>query len=124
MPKRPHKWVFKFWGSDSDGYMYDLNVYQPTTYDKVSDLGRSAGVVEEMTNSLTDGKNFKAFADNYFSSVALAEKLKKQQIYYTRTVKINCVAGNNLPDKKEMEKKGQGHYVSQVERKTNVICTQ
>jgi hypothetical protein len=62
-----------------------------------------------MTNSLTDGKNLKAFANNYFSSVALAEKLKKQQIYYIGTVKMNCVAGNNLPDNKEMGKKGEGH---------------
>jgi hypothetical protein len=44
----------------------------------VSELGRSAGVVERMTQSLAEGKNFKEFADNYVSSIALAEKLKQR----------------------------------------------
>ena len=73
MPKKPHKWGFKLWGrSDSDGFMYDFDVYQPVPDNQVFELGRSAGVVEKMTDSLPDGKNFKAFADNYFSSIALA----------------------------------------------------
>ncbi|CAB4018038.1 zinc finger BED domain-containing 1-like, partial [Paramuricea clavata] len=70
------------------------------------------------------GKNFKDFADNYFSSVALAEKLKKRQIYYIGTVKMNCVTGNKLPKPKEMKKTARGHCVAQVERNTNVVCVQ
>ena len=77
-----------------------------------------------MTDSLPDGKNFKAFADNYFSSVALAEKLKKRQIYYIGTVKMNRVTGNKLLKPKEMKKTARGHCVAQVERNTNVVCVQ
>ena len=75
-----------------------------------------------MTDSLPDGNNFKLFADNYFSSVALAEKLKKTQLLYTGMVKMNRVAGNKLPNDKEMKKAGRGHIVSQIEQNTNVVC--
>ncbi|CAB4024272.1 Hypothetical predicted protein [Paramuricea clavata] len=77
-----------------------------------------------MTDTLPDGKNSKAFADNYFSSVALAEKLKKHQIYYIGTVKMNRVTGNKLLKPKEMKKTARGHCVAQVERNTNVVCVQ
>ena len=102
--------------------MYDFDVYQPIPDDQVSELGRSAGVVEKMTNSLPGGKNFKAFADNYFSSIALAEKLKKRDIYYIGTVKMNRMYGAKLLDNKKMKKTAQGHFASKVERNTNVIC--
>lgn len=124
MPNKPHKWGFKLWGrSDSDGFIYDFDLYQPTRpNEQISNLGRSAGVVEKMTESLPDGENFKAFADNYFSSVALAEKLKKRQILYIGTVRMNRVKGNKLATDKELKKKGRGHFVSQVEKNTNVVC--
>ena len=78
MPKKPHKWGFKLGGrSDSDGFPYDFDLCQPIPDNMVSDLGRSSGVVEKMTETLPEGKNFKAFADNYFSSIGLAEKLKQ-----------------------------------------------
>ena len=39
MPKKPHKWGFKLWGrSDSDGFMYDFDVYQPVPDDQASEL--------------------------------------------------------------------------------------
>ena len=123
MPKKPHKWGFKLWGrSDSDGYIYDFDLCQPVPDNLVSELGRSAGVVEKMTESLPDGKNFKVYADNYFSSVPLAEKLKKRQIWYIGTVKMNRVTKNGLPSDKELKKVDRGHYVAQVEKNSNVVC--
>lgn len=56
--------------------MFDFDVYQPTPDDKVSELERSVGVAEKMTDSLPSGKKFIAFADNYFSSVDLAKEQK------------------------------------------------
>ena len=123
MPNKPHKWGFKFWGrSDSDGFIYDLDLYQPIPNEMVSELGRSAGVVEKLTDSLQSGKNFKVFADNFFSSVSLAEKLKKRGIWYVGTVRMNRVVGNSLPKDKELQKKPRGHFVAQVEQNTNVAC--
>ena len=53
------KWWFKLWGrSDSDGFMYDFDVYQPVPDDQVSELGRSAGVVEKMTDSFARWEKF------------------------------------------------------------------
>jgi hypothetical protein len=40
------------------------------------------------------------------------------------TVKMNRVRGASLLDNKEMKKTERGHFVSQVERNTNVICVQ
>ena len=104
---------FKLWGRfDSDGYIYDFDLYQPIPDDQVSELGKSAGVVEKMTESLADGKHHKVFADNYFSSIALAEKLKKLKIWYLGTVKMNRVPRNTLPKDKDLKKANRGHFVS------------
>ena len=87
--------------------------------DNLVELGRSAGVVDKMTESLPDEKNFKDYADNYFSSVPLAEKLKKRQIWYIGTVKMNRVTKNSWPSDKELKKVDRGHYVAQVQKKSN-----
>ena len=40
MPNKPHKWGFKLWGrSDSDGFIYDFDSYQPTmANEQISDV--------------------------------------------------------------------------------------
>ena len=55
-------------------------------------------------------------------SPALTEKLKKRQIWYIGTVKMNRVTKNNLPSDKELKKLDRGHYVAQVEKNSNVVC--
>ena len=75
-----------------------------------------------MTETLPESKNFKAFADNYFPSIALAEKLKQRQIWYVGTIKMNRIPSNPLPTDKDMKKHSRGHIVSKVERKSNVVC--
>lgn len=75
-----------------------------------------------MTESLPDGKHHKVFADNCFSPIALAKKLKKRKIWYLGTVKMNHVPKNTLPKDKDLKKANRGHFVSQVEQNTNVIC--
>ena len=91
MPKKPHKWGFKLWGrSGSTGFLYDFDVYQGGA-SETSELGMSCGVVLKMTDTLPSGMNHKVYADNFFTSVPLVEKLKQQGIWYVGTVRMNRV---------------------------------
>ena len=48
-----------------------------------------------MTSSLPSGHNFKAFADNFFTSLPLLDVLKERAIWFARTIRINRM--NNCP---------------------------
>ena len=48
-----------------------------------------------MTSSLPSGHNFKAFADNFFTSLPLLDVLKERAIWFARTIRISRV--NNCP---------------------------
>ena len=74
--------------SDSDGYIYDFELCLPVPDNLMSELRQSPFVVRKMTEFSPDGKNSKVYANNYFSSVSLAGKLKKRQICYIGTVRI------------------------------------
>jgi hypothetical protein len=87
----------------------------------VSELGRSAGVVENMTKSLPDGKNIKV-SRQLLSFSSCCREAEKRQIWYIGTVKMNRVSKNSLPSDKELKKVDRGHYVAQVEDKINVVC--
>lgn len=124
MPKKPHKWGFKLWGrSSSNGFIHDFDIYQPAIGNVQSDLSRSSAVVDHMASHLPAGMNYKLFADNYFTSVRLIEKLKKKDIYYIGTVRLDRLKNIEIDNDKVMRKKGRGAFVSRVEEKTNVICT-
>ena len=70
MLDKPQKWGFKIWGrSGVNGCLHDFDIYQVKT-------------TERDTNNLetsANGYNFKLFADNFFSSLPLIQKLKKTQ---------------------------------------------
>ena len=96
MSKRPHKWGFKIWGRKGVfGFLCDFDIYQGRSNKKVSsDLGMSSEIVKTLCKSHPSEHNFKIFADNFFTSLALADELKKSAMYFVRTVRItrlkNC----------------------------------
>ena len=75
MPKKLHKWGFKWWGRNRvSGFLYDFDIYQDKankapTADRTSDLGISSNVVVDLCLALPDGHNFKVFANNFFTSL-------------------------------------------------------
>ena len=73
------RWGFKLWArTGSSGILQDFDVYQGSKGPhKKTDLGVGGDVVMAMTSNLENGKNFKIFADNLFSSLKLVKALRR-----------------------------------------------
>ncbi|KAK3789295.1 hypothetical protein RRG08_001685 [Elysia crispata] len=80
---QPHKWGLKLWArAGSEGILHDFEVYHgsASSGSNRSELGMSGDVVMNMTNKLEEGKGYKVYADNLFSSLQLVKKLKEKGI--------------------------------------------
>ena len=69
--------VFKVWGRIGvSGFLYHFDIYQGRINEKTSnDLGISSEVDKSLCEILPSGHNFKSFADNFFTSLALVDEL-------------------------------------------------
>ncbi|KAJ8259928.1 hypothetical protein GJAV_G00175100 [Gymnothorax javanicus] len=119
MPAKPHKWGFKMWGrAGTSAFLYDFDVYQPT--EDETGLGASAGVVYRLASTLPRGKSHKVFADKYFTSLPLIQKLRQQGIHYVGTVRANRIKNCKLMEEKDLKKQGRGTCDYKVEADLNV----
>lgn len=79
MRGKPHPWGFKIWACTGiSGILCDFEVHQGRPKQGAnapSDLGVAADVVIKLSVTLPDLQHYKVFADNYFTSVPLVEKL-------------------------------------------------
>ena len=85
MRGKPHPWGFKVWvRTGISGMMCDFDVYQGSTNGirAKSELGLSGDVVMKLASTLPEGQNYKIYADNFFTSVRLIEKLVERGIHY------------------------------------------
>ena len=75
--KKRKKWGFKLWARcSSTGFMHEFDIYQGKGTgrddpDDVADCGLGGNVVLKLTASLPSNHNFKIFADNSFSNLAM-----------------------------------------------------
>uniref|UniRef100_A0AAZ1X7K9 PiggyBac transposable element-derived protein domain-containing protein n=1 Tax=Oreochromis aureus TaxID=47969 RepID=A0AAZ1X7K9_OREAU len=112
---KPHPWGFKVWGSCCvTGFLHDFDIYQ----------GKGVGgdIVVKLCDSLADKVRFLIFADNFFTSMPLIEKLLAKGIYYTGTVRKNRMSKCTLMTNKDLSKKGRGSYDHRIESNTNTVC--
>ena len=123
MPNKPRKWRFKLWGRSGIGsYLYNFYIYQenevkrsskPTTY------GVGESVAIKMCSTLPSGHIFKVFADSYFRTFRLMEILKRRQIWFAGTVRINRLKNIHLLCKKDSWKGGRGSFDYRTDKSTN-----
>lgn len=124
MPAKPHKWGFKMWGrAGQSGFLYDFDVCQGAEHQdrEKSEVGVTGEVVLKMTSTLPAGKNHKVFADNYFTSVLLVQRLKEREIHYIGTIRMNRMANCTMMDEREMKKHGRGSMDFRVNQDNNII---
>lgn len=76
----------------------------------------------KLCESLAEKVHFLIFADNFFTSMPLFEKLLAKGIYYTGTVRKNRMPKCNLITDKDLSKKGRGSYDYRIESNTNTVC--
>ena len=124
MPMKPHKWGFKLWGrSGQSGFLYDFDVYQGRSQSSEKSVyGVSGDVVLQMTASLPKNRNFKVFADNFFTGLPFIEKLKSNGIFYVGTVRMPRMKGCPLTDDKELKKKGRGAVDYRLDTQRNIVA--
>lgn len=69
---------------------------------------------------LAEKVSFMIFADNFFTSMPLIEKLLAKGICYTGTVRKNRMSKCTLMT--DLSKKGRGSYDHRIESNTNTVC--
>ena len=78
--------------------------------DDVADCGLGGNVVLKLTASLQSNRNFKIFADNYFSNLAMAGELAKRGFCDVGTITKKRLYGAPLKSEKKLKKEGRGSY--------------
>ena len=63
---------------------------------EISEYYVGRDLVLKLTKTLPKNPGFKIFADNYFTSVPLVEKLLKDGFYYVATIRVPCMRGCKL----------------------------
>lgn len=125
--KKPDKWGYKlFCRSSVDGFIHDILMYQgaptfvshPTTLsEEESSMNVTTKFVVALVKTIKDPRNSAVYADNYFTSIGLAEYLRSQYgCRYVGTARENRVGFPPLQSVKDMNKKsvprGTLEYVS------------
>lgn len=124
---KPHPWGFKVWARCcATGLLHDFDIYQgkggANEQKGKSQLGIGGDIVVKLCESLPEKVHFLIFADNFFTSMPLIEKLLAKGIYYTGTVRKNRMSMCNLMTDKDLSKKGRGSYDYRIESNTNTVC--
>ena len=108
LPNKPNKWGIKVWarcGVSDILYDFEVPVYtgKSNKAQENPELLMGGNVVCRLTQSLPKNVNHKVFFDNFFSSVALMNHLKKDGFWA-------CLKGadRHLLAEKELKKKGRG----------------
>ncbi|KAK3697378.1 hypothetical protein RRG08_005769 [Elysia crispata] len=125
MRNKPHKWGFKLWGrAGASGTLLEFEVYQGAGNQQSdgSQLSKTTETVLRMTANVPDGKNYKVFADNLFTSLPLVKILKERGIFYTGTVRMNRLKGCSLSSEADLKKTGRGSSDSKVEVNSGIVA--
>lgn len=125
MRGKPHPWGFKIWARTGiSGILCDFSVYQGSTGGRRanSELGVAGDVVLKLASTLPTNENYKIYADNFFSGIAVILKLKAMGIHYVGTVRANRLPNCRLREEKDLKKDGRGAYDSRVEQTDNLVA--
>ena len=126
MRGKPHPWGFKLWArAGISGKLYAFDIYQGSVDGKrrpSSALGLSGDAVLQMVNGLQDGKNYKIFVDNFFTTPAQVESLKRKSMFFVGTYRANRLKGCKLKTEKELKQLGRGSHHFKVDLMSNIVA--
>ncbi|KAL1447732.1 hypothetical protein MTO96_044227 [Rhipicephalus appendiculatus] len=110
MPAKPHPWGIKLWGrAGTSGYLYQFDVYQGQQ-NKQYRFVLGGDVVIRMCEFLPQHKVHKVAADNFFSSLELAEELAKTGLGFIGTLRNNRLRDCHLKTESDLKKEGRGAF--------------
>ena len=125
MRGKPHPWGFKIWcRTGASGMLYDFDVYQGSNpaNKKNTEFGLAADVVIKLCSTLPKQKNYKVYADNYFTGLPLVKHLQNEGIHYVGTIRNNRLPNCNLLDEKSLKEKGRGAFDWRVEQNAELTA--
>ena len=125
LPNKPNKWGIKVWARCGvSGILYDFEVYtgKTTKAQAKPELLMGGNVVSRLMQSLPKNVNHKVFFDNFFSSIAIMNYLKKDGFWAVATIRKDRLKGadKHLLAEKELKKKGRGSFDYVVEANSGV----
>jgi len=89
LPNKPNKWSIRVWARCGvSGMVYDFEIYTGKSSKAEAQPGLLMGgnVVYRLTQTLPRNVNHKVFFDNFFSSIALMNCLKKDAYWAFATI--------------------------------------
>ena len=124
---KPHPWGFKVWCRCSpSGLLHDFEVYQGRVEGrKKSEYGVGGSAVLKLCETLEKHAQYKIYADNFFTSIKLIEKLSADGFLYAGTVRQNCLGKalkSKLLPEKDLSRNGRGSYDVRVESTRSIVC--
>lgn len=79
-------------------------------------------MVLHMVKRLENGKNYKIFADNFFSNLSLLKALRDESMFFIGTFQDNRLKRGQLKSEKDLKKFRHGSSDMKVELKSNIIA--
>ncbi len=121
MPKKPTRYGFKVWVRvAASGIVHDFDIYSgsraPDLAKQKHKFGLGGDVVLQLCSTLPSGKNFKIFADNFFTNLPLLIKLEERDLWFAGTLRRDRVKTLTLKTDKDLKSEGRGS----VDYKTDV----
>ena len=125
LPNKPNKWGIKVWARCGvSGMVYDFEIYtgRSSKAEAQPALLMGGNVVYRLTQTLPRNVNHKVFFDNFFSSIALMNCLKKDAFWAVATIQKDRLKGaaGHLLSEKDLKKKGRGSFDYVVEANSGV----
>ncbi len=127
--EKPVPFGYKIWCLNAaNGYLAQFEVYQGKRTDNLKDeysqkYGKCTAPLVNMLDHLPEKDlPYQLFTDNLFTSFNLLTDMRKRGYGVTGTMRVNRIPKDiPLPDKKAMEKKGRGAFVSKISKEDGVI---
>ena len=118
---KPIRFGYKFWClCNRLGYLIQFEPYQGSgEYDRSLGLGPS--VILDLISELPANVSFKLYADRFFSSLKLVDRLSTLGFGYTGTVMSNRIENCPVTSQYEMSRKSRGDYDYRLDKTTNSL---
>ncbi|KAK2712118.1 hypothetical protein QYM36_010971 [Artemia franciscana] len=115
---KPCPWGIKiFVLCNADGRVLSFEIYQSkktNMAEEYKSFGLGAGMVLNLAGRLQLVEFTKLYFDNFFTSLALLERLSEMGLYRTGTIRSNRLQGARLETDSDMKKRGRGSFCEVV----------
>ncbi|KAL1425467.1 hypothetical protein MTO96_003544 [Rhipicephalus appendiculatus] len=117
-PFGQYLWVW----AGSSGFLYQFDVYQGQAKKNyhLYQYGHGGDVKLKMCNARPENREYKAGAENYYSSLDLADEMSKRGLEFVGTLRSNRLNNCRLKSESDLKKEGRGAFDYAVDSSLNI----